>query len=237
MKPILLYRSLLVGLCMLLAGTSVRAQLRPELVPELMQAATQTPAAARAVILSDYVREGLARLVTQHIGYPVSPTQVYRMKALPHGITNYPTGFFPLPADEETMYRGMALDNPNEQLKNIFKNGLEVTKCRAENFASYDGINSSCTATAIYASTDPNLALGYTTARLAESPKTRFPVLLHLKRLGNSLMISVPHDIPPQWIFRISTVLPINGQLRWGELKLDETEHFIFIPYPNPVRD
>ena len=57
------------------------------------------------------------------------------------------------------------------------------------------------------------------------------PVVLHLKRVSDDYIISVPHNIPPSWIYRVSALLRINGQLTWGELKL-ENNTFHFTPYP-----
>lgn len=157
--------------------------------------------------------------------------EIYHLDQLPDQLpTPIQLPAFPLPQNANNMYRGMALESPNEQLKYILKNGLEVHKCQFENFASYDGIT--CAGPAVYASSDPNLALGYTNVRLNDESNARFPVLFHLKRLGNSLTVSIPHDVPPQWIEQVSTVLNVNGQLRWGELKLDEKGQFLFIPYP-----
>lgn len=163
--------------------------------------------------------------------------EVYHLVQLPDQLpTPIQLPAFPLPKNANNMYRGMALDSPNEQLRHIWEKGLEVDKCQFENFASYDG--KICAGPAVYASSDPDLALGYTNVRLNDESNARFPVLFHLKRLGNSLTVSIPHDVPPQWIERVSTVLKVNGQLRWGELKLDERGQFLFIPYPlkNPIK-
>ena len=172
------------------------------------------------------------QLVKQRV-FPTSPVKVYRLDRLPDCLpTPIQLPAFPLPQNINNMYRGMALEYPNEQLMNIWRNGLEVSKCHAENFASYDGIQSPCAEPAIYASTDPGLALGYTNVRLNDPTNARFPVLFHLKRVGNSLTVSIPHDVPPHWIEHVSTVLQVDGQLRWGELKLNEAGQFLFIPYP-----
>ena len=182
---------------------------------------------------------GLETLVERAVEQSVlrtTPSRIYRLARLPNYLpTPVQLPAFPLPQNVNNMYRGMALEFPNEQLKHIWKNGLEVYKCKAGNFAAYDGINSACAEPAIYASTDPDLALGYTSIRVNDPTNARFPVLFHLKRLGNSLTISIPHDVPPQWIEHVSTVLWVDGQLRWGELELDDSNHFIFTPYAVPA--
>ncbi len=157
--------------------------------------------------------------------------QTYYLSSLPTNMPSVILPAFPLQRDEGVMYRGMALHAPTEELKHILKNGLEASKCNAANFAAYDGINSSWAAAAIFASTDPDLALGFTAAQLKEGD-AHFPVLFHLKRVANSLFISVPHDIPPDWIKSVSTIINVGGKPLWGELKWEEPHNrFIFIPY------
>ena len=197
-----------------------------------VRTAPRLEAAVSQAALHAGVQQQVEKVVEKQLLSLAFQTQAYHLAALPNTIpASFQLPAFPLPGNEHTMYRGMALHAPTEELKHILKNGLEVSKCQAANFASYDGMNSSWAAAAIYASTDPNLALGYTATHLKEG-NAHFPVLLHLKRVANSLFISVPHDIPPQWIEHVSTVLNVDGQPRWGELKWDElSKHFVFTPY------
>ncbi len=137
---------------------------------------------------------------------------------------------FPLQENPREMYRGMTLDAEGKALRQILKNGLEVSKSHYENFDAYDGKEYPEGTKAIYASTNPKHALWYI---LAEEPgqSPYLPVILHLKRVGKGETVSVPHDIPPSWIYRVSALLEEEGALTWGELKLDPNGNFIFIPY------
>ena len=220
-------RIFLSALFLLLLYCPLQAQSEKEIFRAITRLETTGPKTSLLTNTEQVIRQVAqeqARAFAKH-------TRTYLLSSLPKNIPSSITlPAFPLPPNERNMYRGMVLNSPTEELKHILKNGLEASKCQAANFASYDGINSSWAAAAVFASTDPDLALGYTHIHLKESGM-HFPVLFHLKRLGNSLFVSVPHDIPPQWIEHVSTVLSVDGALRWGELTLDEYDHFVFTPY------
>ena len=136
---------------------------------------------------------------------------------------------FPLAENENEMYRGMVLDADGKDLRYILQHGLEVSKSHYENFAAYDGKEYPDGTLAIYASHKVKIAETFLYAKVGV--ETYLPVILHLKKLGWRSIVSVPHDIPPSWIYRVSAILKINGRLTWGELKIRNNE-FIFIPYP-----
>ncbi len=135
---------------------------------------------------------------------------------------------FPLPQKDTEMYRGMLLDENGQDLRHILQRGLEVSKSHYENFAAYNGLQYPGGTKAIYAAAKYKHALYF---MLPENTAPCLPVLLHLKRVGWRDIISVPHDIPPSWIYRVSTLLEVNGKLTWGELKLKKGI-FVFTPYP-----
>ncbi len=137
---------------------------------------------------------------------------------------------FPLPQADTELYRGMTLDASGKQLRHIFKYGLEVSKTHSINFAAYDGRQYPDYQKAIYASPDISLAASFAVN------DTRYdkhiPVIIHLKRVSDTRIVSIPHDIPPSWIYRISALLTIKGKSMWGEIRLDENGNFVFLPYP-----
>ena len=139
---------------------------------------------------------------------------------------------FPLPINRKEMYRGMRLGADGKDLLYILKNGLETSKSHYyEDGMSYDEkIYPSCTK-AIYVTTDPELAVFYMAK--TQNSAAYLPVLLHLKSVVGTkdVAYSIPHDIPPSWIYRVSALLKINGKLTWGELKIKDNT-FVFIPYP-----
>ena len=136
---------------------------------------------------------------------------------------------FPLLEKENEMYRGMVLDPDGKDLRYILQHGLEVSKSHYENFAAYDGKEYPDGILAIYAAHKVSHAESFLYAEAGV--KTYLPVIFHLKKLGWRGIVSVPHDIPPSWIYRVSAILKINGRLTWGELKVEKGQ-FIFIPYP-----
>lgn len=136
---------------------------------------------------------------------------------------------FAFQANEKEMYRGMALPADGKDLCFIMQNGLKVSKSHYENFAAYDGRNYPDGTKAIYAAFQPQHALRFIFTD--QDCPSYIPVIFHLKKLGWRDFVSVPHDIPPSWIYRVSAILKINGRLTWGELKIKNNE-FIFIPYP-----
>ena len=136
---------------------------------------------------------------------------------------------FPLPNQKNEMYRGMVLDAHGDDLRHILKNGLEVSKSHYENFAAYNGVEYPEGTKAIYAAATSRQAMPFL---IPDAGKTGLSVLLHLKRVGWRPVVSIPHDIPPSWILRVSALLNINGQLRWGQLKLNKDGTFSFFPYP-----
>lgn len=139
---------------------------------------------------------------------------------------------FPLPSKHKEIYRGMMLGSDGEDLLYILKNGLETSKSHYyEDGMSYDEkIYPSCTK-AIYVTTDPELAVFYMAK--TQNSAAYLPVLLHLKSVVGTkdVAYSIPHDIPPSLIYRVSALLKIDGRLTWGELKVKD-DTFVFIPYP-----
>ncbi len=144
--------------------------------------------------------------------------------------SSYRVPDFPFHISDTEMYRGMALENPSDDLRHILKYGLEVSKSHFEAFGAYNGTASQLGGKGIYATTLPHLAQRYSLREDAQKPY--LPVIVHLKRVGNESIVSIPHTIPPSWIVRISALLQINGKLVWGELKPEPNGQFIFTPYP-----
>lgn len=139
---------------------------------------------------------------------------------------------FPLPSKRKEMYRGMRLGADGKDLLYILKNGLEASKSHYyEDGMSYDGKTYPSCTKAIYVTTDPELAVFYMAK--TQNSAAYLPVLLHLKSVVGTkdVAYSIPHDIPPSWIYRVSALLKINGKLTWGELKVKD-DTFVFIPYP-----
>ena len=138
---------------------------------------------------------------------------------------------FPFEVNPSEMYRGMVLDADGKQLRYILRRGMKVSKSHYNHYDAYNGKSYPSGTKAIYSAQDPRSAVFYLL-----KPKTRttryLPVIFHLKRVGHGYYISVPHDIPPQWIYRVSALLKINGRLTWGELQLDRHNNFVFTPYP-----
>lgn len=137
---------------------------------------------------------------------------------------------YPLAGLPTEMYRGMRLDVKGAQLRNILRNGLEVDKTRSFLREAYNGKTYPPDAKAIFASTWLEEAITFANYGFDDE----LPVLFHLKRVGNSSLIQVPHNIPLSWIYRVSVCLQIDGEPRWGEIKLDAEDNLIFTPYPKP---
>ncbi len=145
---------------------------------------------------------------------------------------NFSIDPYPLPQRSIEMYRGMRLDVKGEQLRNILKNGLEVAKTNAYLRESYNGKKYPEGTKAIFATDWIGEATFF--AQPNQDDPT-LSVLVHLKRVGNSSFIQqVPHDIPTSWIYRVSAWLLVDGEARWGEIKLDAEDNLIFTPYPKP---
>lgn len=140
---------------------------------------------------------------------------------------------FPLPQQDNELYRGMTLDASGKELRYILKKGLDVSKSHSFNFAAYNGRQYPDYQKAIYTTPEIDLAVSFA------FNDTRFdkhiPVILHLKRVSNTRIVSIPHDVPAHWIHRVSALLTINGRSQWGEIRLTKEDHFIFIPYPPPT--
>ena len=136
---------------------------------------------------------------------------------------------FPLPQQETELYRGMSLDATGQELRHILKNGLEVSKTHSTNFAAYDGREYPRDQKAIFATPDIRLAASFAYGIRFDK---YIPVIIHLKRVSNDFIVSIPHDIPPSWISRVSVLLKIQDRFQWGEIKLDSSDRFVFTPYP-----
>ena len=136
---------------------------------------------------------------------------------------------FPFESNSKEMYRGMALKADGKDLRYIMLNGMEVSKSHYENFAAYDNNPYPDGTKAIYAAHNPKHALHFIFTE--EDWDTYIPVIFHIKKLGWRDFASIPHDVPPSWIYRVSALLKINGQFVWGELKLYKGD-FVFMPYP-----
>lgn len=137
---------------------------------------------------------------------------------------------FPLPQQETELYRGMTLDPTGRELRHIFKHGLEVSKTHTTNFGAYDGREYPRDQKAIFATPEIRVAASFAYGVQTDN---HIPVIIHLKRVSDEHIVSIPHDIPPSWIYRVSALLRIDGRLVWGEIKLDENDRFIFTPYPS----
>lgn len=135
-----------------------------------------------------------------------------------------------LPELSNAMHRGMLLDVNGTQLRYILRNGLETAKTSAYLRKSYDGKKYPLHTKAIFASTWLEEAVCYANPYYQKEP--RLAVVFHLKRVGNTSLVQVPHDIPPSWILQVSAWLQIEGNPHWGALKLDKNDNLIFIPYP-----
>ena len=135
---------------------------------------------------------------------------------------------FPFQKNDREMYRGMALDAEGNNLRHILQNGLEVTKSHYENFAAYDGKGYPDGTLAIYAAHRPDHAKIFMWD--TKGVESYLPFILHIKKVGWRPTVSVPHDIPPSWIYRVSALLKVDGKLRWGEVKL-QGDNFVFTPY------
>lgn len=170
------------------------------------------------------------RTVTQQNGNYLffSPKALLPKPIMLHSSAKIP--LFPFQENEKEMYRGMRLDADGKQLRHILHHGLQVSQSHYYSYASYDGKKYPPGTKAIYASMNPHAAIFYATSTEAKAPPF-LPVILHLKRVGWTAYVSIPHDIPPSWIYRVSALLKINGRLVWGELKLNKQDHFVFTPY------
>lgn len=136
---------------------------------------------------------------------------------------------FPLPQQKDEIYRGMALNASGQELRHILKNGLEVSKTHSLNFSAYDGKQYPDYQKAIYAT--PQLPLALTFALNDVRFDKHIPVIIHLKRVSDNRITSIPHDVPVSWIRRVSALLTINGYTLWGEIRLTQDDKFLFIPY------
>ena len=149
---------------------------------------------------------------------------------------------FPLPSKHKEMYRGMMLGSDGEDLLYILKNGLETSKSHYyEEGMSYDGKIYPSATKAIYVATELEIASQYVAGPVRSSTpylpvifhSPYLPVIFHLKSVETTrdVVYTIPHDIPPSWICRVSALLKVNGRLTWGELKVKDNT-FIFTPYP-----
>ncbi len=141
---------------------------------------------------------------------------------------------FPFKENDREMFRGMALDAEGNDLRHILQNGLEVSKSHYENFAAYDGKGYPDGTLAIYAAHRPDRATLFVLTE--KGVESYLPVVLHIKKVGWRPTVSVPHDIPPSWIYRVSALLKVDGKLRWGEVKL-QGDNFVFLPYSLPAAE
>lgn len=149
---------------------------------------------------------------------------------------------FPLPSKRKEMYRGMMLGADGKDLLYILKNGLEASKSHYyEDGMSYDGKTYPSGTKAIYVATELEIASQYVAGPVRSSTpylpvifhSPYLPVIFHFKSVETTrdVVYTIPHDIPPSWIYRVSALLKIDGRLTWGELKVKD-DTFVFIPYP-----
>ena len=138
----------------------------------------------------------------------------------------------PFEENEKVMFRGMRLDADGKQLRHILRHGMEVSKSHYTCYEPYDGRSYPPGTKAIYAALNPQSAVFFATSLQSSTDEKPFlSVVFHLKRVGWGVYVSVPHDIPPAWIYRVSALFRLNGQLTWGELKMDRDGYFTFTPY------
>ena len=192
----------------------------------------------RLITSALHPRVALARIIAK------KRTKKYRpihFRSLPVSDNLKRAPVFPLSSHPHEMYRGLALDSRGKELRNIVHEGMAVKKSHFPVWhGTYDGKKYPADTKALFATTDPLLASIYAQMnRFREDGNLFLPVVLHLKRVGKDVdngrarTIEIPHDIPPSWIEKISTLLNVDGQLRWGELKLDGEDGFLFTPYPS----
>ena len=163
-----------------------------------------------------------------------------RMRVLPVPVSFKQVPVFPLASHPSEMYRGLALDLQGKELRNILNNGMPVATSHFPIWhGTYDGKAYGENTKALFATTDPLLASTYAQMNRFRTDEDLFlPIVLHLKRVGKDIApgqertIEIPHDIPPSWIQKVSALLSIEGQLRWGELELNGENEFLFTPYP-----
>ncbi len=139
---------------------------------------------------------------------------------------------FPLEAAPDEIYRGMTLNADGADLRHILKKGMEVSKCHYENFRAYNRKQYPDGQKAVYATPRLKTAVDFAL------DDTRFdrhlPVVFHLKKVSDDIFVSIPHDVPPSWIYRVSALLTLNGHAVWGEI-IPHKNGFIFRPYkPGP---
>ena len=139
------------------------------------------------------------------------------------------------------MYRGMSLDGKGADLQHILQQGLELSKSHYTiQYGTYDMKPYPDDTLAIFATTDLSLATEYAVKGAFQKGKKFLPVVFHLKYVGPQngatrlYSVEIPHDVPPEWIYKVSALLEINGKPRWGELKMGPDNLFFFSPYPLP---
>lgn len=228
-------KALFLFLCLLLASPFSYAQkwrtLKKALFPSRIQ--------ATSIKVQAQIERALSRAISAQITKPPHIRLVLEKSSMPVPELSLPTGYllacsgpfppFPFKPNNNEMYRGMVLESNGLALRHILKHGLEVNKSHYENFAAYNGIQYPEGTKAIYATLKPEIAMRFI---LADNDRVYLPIILHLKKVGWRDIVSIPHDIPPSWIRQVSTLLKVDGKLRWGELKLNKEGDFLFLPYP-----
>lgn len=191
----------------------------------------------RSPMAALHPRIAITRFIAKARAKTVQPIHLRSLPA-PGNWTHPPV--FPLASRPYEMYRGLALDLQGKELRNIIHGGMPVATSHFSLLhGAYDGKAYGSDTKALFATTDPLLASTYAQMNRFRTDGGQFlPVVLHLKRVGKDITpgqartIEIPHDIPPSWIQKISVLLNMDGQPRWGELKLDGEDGFLFTPYP-----
>ena len=186
------------------------------------------------------LRTAVTRLANQAIHQTPRPIYLRTLPAISAHLKKAPV--FPLAAHPLEMYRGLALDARGKELQTILAKGMKVTQSHFTIWhGSYDKRAYRNDTKALFATTDPLLASTYAQMnRFRPLEEPFLPVVLHLKRMGEDTnsrqarTIEIPHDIPASWIYRVSVLLNIAGNPRWGELKFLGENGFLFTPYPEP---
>ena len=220
-----LFLFLLAGL--LTAPLSVQAQPAWKQLLKMLGRGCQSQRQA----ISDGLQKALRRRIVPPPATRLPPIQAFA--SLENVSVYYDRGYaqppFPLPQQKTELYRGMTLDPTGRELRHIFKHGLEVSKTHTTNFGAYDGREYPRDQKAIFATPEIRVAASFAYGVQTDN---HIPVIIHLKRVNDEYIVSIPHDVPLSWIYRVSALLKIDGRLVWGEIKLDENDRFIFTPYP-----
>lgn len=239
MKHFLFICTLLIGSCVCTQPAQAQSSIKKWIKTVCQRCKEQAPLSNtnfQSVLLRRAYTARAKAVPVYRIPVPLevkNPARPLRLSSLENATAHYAyirnVPSFPLLEQETELYRGMTLDSSGQELRHIFKQGLELSKVNAINFAAYDGRSYPADHKAIYATSRLKTAV---TLALDDTRFDKYlPVIIHLKRVSKDCLVSIPHDVPPSWIQRVSTLLTINGEMMWGEIRLNEDGSFSFRPY------